>query len=158
MKTCRVWRRRTRCKRKLDAAGMDALAENLRGLTEEEAERPFHRRWYTATRFAPETITDVQEAKKELLRRSEMLDFIAVSENLASVGGLDNLKHWLRQRQRNLGRLRARVRTGAAARRDHSWRAGLRQEYVCAGHRWRVETSAGEVRYRCDLRQVHRRD
>ena len=42
-----------------------------------------------------ETITDVLEAKKALLRRSEMLEFVEVSDSLASVGGLDNLKKWV---------------------------------------------------------------
>jgi len=33
------------------------------------------------------------------LRRSEMLDFVEVSDTMASIGGLDNLKHWLAQRR-----------------------------------------------------------
>jgi len=37
----------------------------------------------------------VLEAKKALLKRSEMLDFVEVSDTLASVGGLDNLKRFL---------------------------------------------------------------
>ena len=39
------------------------------------------------------------EAKKELLRHSGMLEFIDASDNMASVGGLDNLKRWLAQRR-----------------------------------------------------------
>src|SRR5580704_16022160 len=34
-----------------------------------------------------------------MLRRSEMLDFVDVSDTMASVGGLENLKHWLEQRR-----------------------------------------------------------
>jgi len=41
----------------------------------------------------------VLEAKKALLRRSEMLEFVEVSDTLASVGGLDNLKRFLAQRR-----------------------------------------------------------
>src|SRR6202049_2949137 len=34
-----------------------------------------------------------------MLRRSEMLDFVDVSDTLANVGGLENLKSWLAQRR-----------------------------------------------------------
>src|SRR5205085_1525208 len=85
--------------RKLDANGLDAMAENLRGLTEEEAERAISQALVTRYALCPETITDVLQAKKDLLRRSEMLDFIQDSASMVSVGGLENLKHWLGQRQ-----------------------------------------------------------
>ena len=38
-------------------------------------------------------------AKKELLRRSEMLDFVDATDSMAIVGGLENLKLWLAQRR-----------------------------------------------------------
>jgi SpoVK/Ycf46/Vps4 family AAA+-type ATPase len=44
-------------------------------------------------------VTDVLQAKKEMLRRSEMLEFVDVSDTLASVGGLEHLKNWLGQRR-----------------------------------------------------------
>ena len=49
--------------------------------------------------LVPEVATDVLAAKKEALRHSNMLDFIDASENLASIGGLDNLKKWLNKRR-----------------------------------------------------------
>src|SRR5246127_5020010 len=85
--------------RRLDAAGLDAMADNLRGLTEEEAERAISQALVTRYALCPETVTDVLEAKKALLRRSEMLEFVEVSDTLASVGGLDNLKRFLAQRR-----------------------------------------------------------
>src|SRR5713101_6006222 len=94
----RVGKTRT-LKRTLDPAGLDAMANNLRGLTEEEAERAASQAIVTRYGLTPETVTDVLEAKKELLRHSGMLEFIDASENLASVGGLDNLKRWLAQRR-----------------------------------------------------------
>jgi len=99
----RVGKTRT-LKRTLDAPGVDAMANNLRGLTEEEAERAASQAIVTRYGITPETVTDVLQAKKELLRRSGMLEFIDVpgnsaSENLAGVGGLDNLKRWLAQRR-----------------------------------------------------------
>jgi len=86
-------------KLQLDAAGVDAVATNLRGLTEEEAERAISQALVTRYALCPETITDVLEAKKQLLRHSGMLEFIEASDNMADVGGLENLKHWLGQRR-----------------------------------------------------------
>jgi ATPase family associated with various cellular activities (AAA)/AAA+ lid domain len=106
--TVRIGKTRT-LKRTLEPAGFDAMANNLRGLTEEEAERAASQAIVTRYGVTPETVTDVLQAKKELLRRSGMLEFIATSgngaagndapENLGCVGGLDNLKRWLAQRR-----------------------------------------------------------
>lgn len=85
--------------RRLDANGIDAIAENLRGLTEEEAERAISQALVARYALCPETATDVLEAKKAMLKRQEMLDFVEVSDTMASVGGLDNLKRWLAQRR-----------------------------------------------------------
>ncbi len=86
-------------KLQLDAAGVDAVAANLRGLTEEEAERATSQALVSRYALCPETVTDVLEAKKQLLRHSGMLEFIDASDNMANVGGLENLKHWLGQRR-----------------------------------------------------------
>lgn len=86
-------------KLELDAAGVDAMAANLRGLTEEEAERAISQALVTRYALCQETITDVLEAKKQLLRHSGMLEFIEASDNMAGIGGLENLKHWLSQRR-----------------------------------------------------------
>ena len=86
-------------KLQLDAAGVDSIAANLRGLTEEEAERATSQALVTRYALCPETITDVLEAKKQLLRHSGMLEFVEASDSLAGVGGLENLKHWLGQRR-----------------------------------------------------------
>ncbi len=84
---------------KLDGAGVDAMGGNLRGLTEEEAERAVSQALVTRYALTPESVTDVLEAKKELLRHSGMLEFIDASDTMASVGGLENLKRWLAQRR-----------------------------------------------------------
>ncbi len=86
-------------KLQLDAVGVDAIAANLRGLTEEEAERAISQALVTRYALCAETISDVIEAKKQLLRHSGMLEFIEASEDMAGVGGLENLKHWLAQRR-----------------------------------------------------------
>jgi hypothetical protein len=86
-------------KLQLDAAGVDAMAANFRGLSEEEAERAISQALVTRYALCPESVTDVLEAKKQLLRHSGMLEFVEASDNMASIGGLENLKHWLQQRR-----------------------------------------------------------
>jgi ATP-dependent 26S proteasome regulatory subunit len=86
-------------KLQLDAAGVDAMSANLRGLTEEEAERAISQALVTRYSLCPETVTDVLEAKKQLLRHSGMLEFVEASDDIANVGGLENLKRWLQQRR-----------------------------------------------------------
>jgi len=86
-------------KLQLDSAGVDAMSANLRGLTEEEAERAISQALVTRYALCQETITDVLDAKKQLLRHSGMLEFVEASDNLSGVGGLENLKHWLAQRR-----------------------------------------------------------
>jgi SpoVK/Ycf46/Vps4 family AAA+-type ATPase len=85
-------------RRTASARDLDAMAVNLRGLTEQEAERAISQAIVTRYGVTQETATDVLEAKKDLLRHSGMLDFIDVSEDLRSLGGLENLKSWLAQR------------------------------------------------------------
>lgn len=84
---------------KLDSSGVDAMAANLRGLTEEEADRAISQALVARYALCPESVSDVLEAKKELLRRSGMLDFVDAADNMASVGGLENMKSWLALRR-----------------------------------------------------------
>jgi SpoVK/Ycf46/Vps4 family AAA+-type ATPase len=94
----RIGKTRT-LRRTLDAAGLDAMAHNLLGLTEEEAERAVSQALVSRYGVTPEAVGDVLEAKKALLRHSGMLEFIDASENMSGIGGLDCLKQWLAQRR-----------------------------------------------------------
>jgi len=85
---------------KLDAPGVDLMAANLRGLTEEEADRAVSQALVARYALCPESVTDVLKAKKELLRHTGMLEFTDASDSMADVGGLENLKRWLSQRRR----------------------------------------------------------
>ena len=86
-------------KLQLDSTGVDAMAANLRGLTEEAAERAISQTIVGRLALSPDCITDVLEAKKALLKRSAMLEFVDSTDTMSSVGGLDNLKRWLEQRR-----------------------------------------------------------
>ncbi len=85
-------------KRKTSPADMEAMGCNLCGLTEEEAERAVAQAIVSRYALTPEVATDVLEAKKEMLRRSGMLEFVDAEETLSSIGGLENLKKWLGRR------------------------------------------------------------
>ena len=63
-------------KLQLDANGVDAMAGNLRGLTEEAAERAISQTVVGRLALSPDCISDVLDAKKALLKRSEMLEFV----------------------------------------------------------------------------------
>ncbi len=86
-------------RRTLEPSGFDAMVDNLRGLTEEEAERTISQAIVGRYGLVPEIVTDVLQSKKDMLRRSDMLEFVEASNTLAGVGGLENLKKWLAQRQ-----------------------------------------------------------
>jgi len=86
-------------KLQLDSNGVDAMAANLRGLTEEAAERAISQTVVGRQALSPDCVTDVLEAKKALLKRSEMLEFVDATDNMSSVGGLENMKRWLEQRR-----------------------------------------------------------
>jgi len=96
--TVRVAKQHT-LRRTLDPSGIDTLVESLRGLTEEEAERTLSQAIVGRYGLVPEIVADVLQAKREMLRRSEMLEFVDAGNTLSSVGGMENLKRWLAQRQ-----------------------------------------------------------
>ncbi len=129
-----VGKTRTLC-RSLDIARLDVMADNLRGLTEEQAERAVSQAIVARYGLTAEIVTDVLQAKKEMLRRAEMLDFVDVSDTMAGVGGLEKSKALVGTAARNLGRESASVRPGTTAGRGHSGRSGLREEYVRASDR-----------------------
>jgi hypothetical protein len=88
---------------KLDEPDLQAVAANLCGLTEEEAERAIAQAIIERYGLTPETVTDVLEAKQEILRRTGMLEFVSVTEDMSAIGGLENLKLWLHRRRAAFG-------------------------------------------------------
>ncbi len=86
-------------KHNADGEVVDQMAANLCGLTEEEAERAVAQALVTRYALCPEIVTDVLEAKKDILRRTGMLEFVEASLDMNAVGGLENLKRWLAKRR-----------------------------------------------------------
>ena len=69
------------------------------GLGEEEARRAFR----VALRLPGDPTQAVLAEKRRLLRRSAALDCLDPESGLESVGGMDELKRWLRERERSRG-------------------------------------------------------
>jgi hypothetical protein len=70
------------------------------GLTEVQARRAFGQAYAANQRFDARAIDIVTWAKREVVRESGALEFLPAAEAQADVGGLENLKGWLRKREK----------------------------------------------------------
>ncbi|NJO39636.1 MAG: AAA family ATPase [Cyanobacteria bacterium CRU_2_1] len=76
----------------------EKLLKATLGLTRDEAEKVYRKAHVTAGRLTEGEVDIVLSEKKQLIRRNGILEYIEEDETLDSVGGLEELKHWLRQR------------------------------------------------------------
>lgn len=76
----------------------EKLLKAALGLTKDEAEKVYRKAHVTAGRLTEAEVEIVLSEKKQLIRRNGILEYIEEDETLESVGGLEELKHWLRQR------------------------------------------------------------
>jgi ATP-dependent 26S proteasome regulatory subunit len=88
---------RTRLQR-LTPTAKEKLLKATLGLTKDEAEKVYRKAHVTAGCLTEAEVDIVLSEKQQLVRRNGILDFIEEDETLEAVGGLDELKHWLRQR------------------------------------------------------------
>jgi SpoVK/Ycf46/Vps4 family AAA+-type ATPase len=68
------------------------------GLTKDEAEKVYRKAHVKAGRLTEGEIEIVLSEKKQLIRRNGILEYLEEDETIESVGGLEELKRWLRQR------------------------------------------------------------
>lgn len=76
----------------------EKLLKAALGLTKDEAEKVYRKAQVTAGRLTETEVNIVLSEKQQLIRRNGILEYIEEDETLDSVGGLEELKHWLRQR------------------------------------------------------------
>jgi SpoVK/Ycf46/Vps4 family AAA+-type ATPase len=76
----------------------EKLLKATLGLTRDEAEKVYRKAYVKAGRLTEEEVDIVLSEKKQLIRRNGILEYIEEDETLDSVGGLEELKRWLRQR------------------------------------------------------------
>jgi SpoVK/Ycf46/Vps4 family AAA+-type ATPase len=84
--------------RRVTTEAREKLLKAALGLTRDEAEKVYRKAHVTAGRLTEEEVDIVLSEKKQLIRRNGILEYIEEDETLDSVGGLEELKHWLRQR------------------------------------------------------------
>lgn len=78
-----------------------ALIDSALGMTDTEADLAFRLAKVRTGLDQPEAAQAVGREKEQLIKKSGILDYFDVREDLdRSLGGLDNLKNWLKQRQR----------------------------------------------------------
>lgn len=80
-----------------DGVSRDKLIDAALGLTVEEAENVFAKSLVQTGRF---DVGVVLSEKEQIIRKSGVLEYYRASEEMANIGGLENLKSWLDKRSR----------------------------------------------------------
>ncbi|HEY9722622.1 MAG TPA: AAA family ATPase, partial [Oscillatoriaceae cyanobacterium] len=80
---------------RLDAGAREALVKACQGLTMARIRQVLGKAIAQDGVLDEADIALVLEEKKQKIRQTELLEFYPSSENLADIGGLDNLKKWL---------------------------------------------------------------
>ncbi|ACK73002.1 AAA ATPase central domain protein [Gloeothece citriformis PCC 7424] len=76
----------------------EKLLKAALGLTKDEAEKVYRKAYVKAGRLTEDEVDVILSEKKQLIRRNGILEYIEEDATIDSVGGLDELKKWLRQR------------------------------------------------------------
>ena len=84
--------------RRISTDTREKLLKAALGLTNDEAEKVYRKAHVTTGKLTESEVDIVLSEKKQLIRRNGILEYIEEDETLDSVGGLEELKHWLRQR------------------------------------------------------------
>ncbi len=79
----------------IDAATRERLVKSAQGLTQDEIESVFARSLVEKKKF---DVTVILEEKKQIIRKSGLLEYYEPDARLNDVGGLDLLKEWLSKR------------------------------------------------------------
>lgn len=79
----------------LEPAARELLIKSAQGLTLDEIESVFARSLVEKRRF---DVDVVLEEKKQIIRKSGLLEYYPAENNLTDVGGMDLLKEWLEKR------------------------------------------------------------
>ena len=99
LETVAALRKQSSLKVELDSAGFRQLAQNLVGLTLDEARRTLTRCLLARNRADQPALNEVLDAKRKALREEGVLEYIKTGPSFADVAGLSHLKEWLRKRR-----------------------------------------------------------
>jgi ATP-dependent 26S proteasome regulatory subunit len=81
----------------------ELLVKAAMGLTLQEAENAFAKAIAHDRKIDAQDIQMVLAEKRQIIRKSGLLEYCPADDDLGAVGGLDNLKAWLRQRSAAFG-------------------------------------------------------
>ncbi|MBX9771307.1 MAG: AAA family ATPase, partial [Candidatus Obscuribacterales bacterium] len=88
----------------LDKLGRKKLLESGQGLTANQARRAFLKAAVSGNgRLDESKIEFISKAKQDAIRESQALEYYEVEETIEDVGGLENVKLWLKEREKNFG-------------------------------------------------------
>ncbi|MFZ2960248.1 MAG: AAA family ATPase [Candidatus Ozemobacteraceae bacterium] len=82
----------------LDADAREAIVKSVSGLTLSEIENVLMRAIVNDLRFNRDDIPFILSEKKQIIRKSGLLEYFEVQEDFGNVGGLEILKDWLVKR------------------------------------------------------------
>lgn len=82
----------------LTPADEERLAKAALGLTLQEAENAFARAMVEDGRLDAQDVEVIIEEKRQVIKKTEVLEFVKADLDMDSVGGLENLKRWLKKR------------------------------------------------------------
>ncbi len=82
----------------IDEQHKESLLKAALGLTADEAQNVFAKALVRDGRLDAMDIQVVLSEKKQIIRKTGILEYYEPEEGVADVGGLDNLKNWLRKR------------------------------------------------------------
>ena len=99
----RVVREGKRATVELTSDTVEPLLKAALGLTLCEAENAFAKAIAQDQKLAPDDVSVILDEKRQVIRKSGLLEFCSGDESLATVGGLENLKTWLRRRANAFG-------------------------------------------------------
>jgi SpoVK/Ycf46/Vps4 family AAA+-type ATPase len=80
---------------------LDRFAHAALGLTLHEAENAFARAMVKDSRLNPADIETIYEEKSQIVKKTGIVEFVKSDAAVADVGGLENLKRWLKKRDKS---------------------------------------------------------
>jgi len=84
--------------KRLTTEAREKLLKAALGLTRDEADKVYRKAQVTVGRLTENEVDIVLSEKKQLIRRNGILEYIEEDETIDAIGGLEELKKWLKQR------------------------------------------------------------
>jgi len=92
--------KRLNAKNKLSDDDIDKIVRSGLGLTRDEFDTALAMCRVEFSTIDGRAATEVAKQKREIVKKSGLLEYVDTMVSISDVGGLDNLKHWLERRQR----------------------------------------------------------